>query len=128
MTRYYNSVFLNHANAENLLTAFLKGLKDLNLRKLLQVSMDGPNVNKKFHRLLKAYLADENSRSMVLLEMGSYGLHTTHNSFKTPFEHKFLLTKWPIKKFLNAAFYLYHNVPSRKGDYIEANSKFNSVG
>lgn len=127
VTRYYNSTFLNHANAENLLDAFLGGLKDLNLRKLLQVSMDGPNVNKKFYKLLKAYLADDNSRTLVLLEMGSCGLHTTHNSFKTPFEHKFLLTKWPIKKFLVAAFFLFYNTPSRRGDYIEANSKFADI-
>ena len=47
-TKYFNSGFLNHASATDLLDSFLVSLKDLKRKKLIQVSMDGPNVNLKF--------------------------------------------------------------------------------
>lgn len=114
VTRYFDSAFLNHATAEILLESFLNMLKNVNLRKLLQVSMDGPNVNFKFLRLLKQYLNDNESTTPVLVELGSCGIHTVHNCFKCSFKI------WDIKKFLVAIFALFHNVPARKGDYIEA--------
>lgn len=101
MTQYYNSAFLNHATVEILFNAFLKSLNDLNLRKLLQVSMDGPNVNLKFLKLLKNHLSSETGRCIELLDMGSCGLHVVHNAFKTSFE----FFQWNVKKFLIAAFF-----------------------
>lgn len=98
-------------------------MKNLNIRKLLQVSMDGPNVNIKFLRLLKSYLQYDISRSVVLLDMGSCGLHNVHNSFELPFEK----VKWPVKKFLTASHFLFHNNPARKGDYIKANPSSKTV-
>lgn len=59
--------------------------------------------------------------------MGSCGLHTTHNAFKTPFEQKLLSTTWSVKKLLTAICYLFHNTLSRKGDYAEANSKLDKI-
>lgn len=46
-TRYLTSVFLGHATAENLLTSFKSAQKNngLELNNMIQVSMDGPNVN-----------------------------------------------------------------------------------
>lgn len=86
VTQYFNSTFLNHATGEKLLDAFLKWLENLNLRKLLQVSMDGPNVNIKFLRLLKQYLNEDTKSHLTILDIGSCGLHVVHNAFKTAFE------------------------------------------
>lgn len=46
--RYYCSSFLGHCTATDLLTAFLSILKPFMLKKLLNVSLDGPSVNLKF--------------------------------------------------------------------------------
>lgn len=123
VTQYYNSAFLNHATAEILLDSFISSLKNLNLRKLLQVSMDGPNVNLKFLKLLKKYLADEFDSCTQLLEIGSCGLQIVHNAFKTSFQ----APNWNVKKFLIAIFFLFENSPARKGDYNETNKKVKDV-
>ena len=41
--------FLGHATAVDLLTHFKQGISRLDPKRLLQVSMDGPNVNLKFY-------------------------------------------------------------------------------
>ncbi len=48
ITRHYNSTILGYTTASDLLKSFESGTKDLNLRKLLQLSMDGPNMSSKF--------------------------------------------------------------------------------
>ena len=47
---------------------------------MIQVSMDGPNVNWKFYDLLTEKLTHEHQTKLV--NVGSCGLHTVHNSFK----------------------------------------------
>ena len=44
-TSYFNSTFLKQPNSHNLHDKLLESLSTHDLRKLLQVSMDGPNVN-----------------------------------------------------------------------------------
>ena len=44
-SRYLNSVFLGHTHAIDLLEAFKNSLVELNNKKIIQISMDGPNVN-----------------------------------------------------------------------------------
>lgn len=113
VTRYYTSAFLGHATAEVLLEEFLKALSGLDLHKLLQVSMDGPNVNIKFLRLLTSYLKDATDMP-ELLDFGSCGLHTVHDAFKT----SIMAIGWKIASFLRAIFYLFRNVPARRADFI----------
>ena len=47
-TRYFNSQFLGKAAAADILKSFKLCMNGLDKEKLLQVSMDGPNVNTKF--------------------------------------------------------------------------------
>lgn len=65
-TRYWTSVFLGRSTAENLLEGFLKGLENLDQTKLLQVSMDGPNVNLSFMKKLKAELDNGETKSRLM--------------------------------------------------------------
>lgn len=113
--RYLTSVFLHHTTGEDLLEALKKGLEDLDLMKIIQLSMDGPNVNFKVLRLLK-----EDTRSAPdspqYLDIGSCGLHTVHNAFKTGFRK----TDWQLVEFFRALFNLFKESPSRRGDYIKA--------
>ena len=47
-TRYYDSQFLGHASAEDMLEKFHSCKENLSFRNLMQLSMDGPSVNWKF--------------------------------------------------------------------------------
>jgi len=114
-TRYYNSTFLGHATASDLLKSFEEGTKDLNLRKLLQLSMDGPNVNLKFFKELKALLLEEDADRPVLLNIGTCGIHHVHNAYKKSMKK----SGWKVMEFLRSLYYLFLHVPSRRADYIK---------
>lgn len=92
----------------------MKALESLEPRQLLQVSMDGPNVNFKFHRLLKEFLKDSLNEERVLPDIGSCGLHTLNNAFKNAIKS----VGWDVAKFLRAAFDLFKNVPARRSQFI----------
>ncbi|CAL1672084.1 unnamed protein product [Lasius platythorax] len=85
------------------------------LKKMTQISMDGPNVNFKFLRDLKLDLSSD-SENKKLLDLGSCGLHTMHCAFKAGIN----ATKWNIIEFLRALHSLFKNVSARKADYISA--------
>ena len=44
-TRYYDSQFIRRPNAESLLSSLIDSINHLDSDKLLQLAMDGPNVN-----------------------------------------------------------------------------------
>lgn len=113
VSRYFGSAFLGHSTSADLLTAFKKELSSLNMKNLLQVSMDGPNVNLKFLRDLKDDL-NNGPDSPVLLDIGSCGLHNLHNAFKAAMK----ATAWDIVQFLRAIYNIFAHVPARRADYI----------
>ena len=80
-TRYLDSTFIGHARHQNLFEHFISALDSLHLKKLLQVSMDGLNINWAFFSELRNYRT-ENDMSK-LLSTGSCGLHAIHGTFKT---------------------------------------------
>jgi len=85
-TRYLTSIFLGHATSDDLLQAFTSALSRQNLyiKRMLQVSMDGPNVNLKFLRELKMYLKTETvADDPELLDIGTCSLHVVHGAYKT---------------------------------------------
>jgi len=87
MSRYITSAFLGHSTAYYLLDAFKSKLFVNVLKKILQISMDGPNVNFKLLRDLKMYLLDSGPDAGEILEIRSCGLHTVHGAFKTGVKH-----------------------------------------
>ena len=79
-TRYYNSQFKGKAAAKDVLKTFKECVNGMDEDKLLQVSMDGPNVNKSFLTSLnEERMGCELSH---LVSLGSCELHTIHKSFK----------------------------------------------
>ncbi|XP_023218139.1 uncharacterized protein LOC111620448 [Centruroides sculpturatus] len=87
MTRYLNSVFLDHSTADDLLSAFLNGLSEihLDLAKILHICMDGPNVNISFLNKLEDHMETQNiGKSFV--RMGTCGLHVVHGAVKAGFK------------------------------------------
>lgn len=84
-------------------------LTQLNCHHLIAISMDGPNVNWKFHRDFSSELAEQTGSK--LLNVGSFGLHVIHNSVKTGFQI------WKLDSVLRALHSHFHHVPARREDF-----------
>ncbi|KAK1896686.1 Zinc finger protein 862 [Dissostichus eleginoides] len=109
-SRYLGSQFMGHATAKDLLEQVKECVDQLELRSLVSISMDGPNVNWKFCELLQREHAELYGGAQLVV-VGSCGLHTMHNAFKCGF------TMWQLDKLLRAMHTLFHNVPARREDY-----------
>ena len=105
---------MGHGDAESMLQHFKTCIEDLNHRNILQVSMDGPNVNKKFHRLFQESITTQFNH--ILLDVGTCGLHTVHNAFKDGMD----AAGWPVQKLLSGLYYLFKESPARREDYTTA--------
>lgn len=113
-TRYLTSTFLGHARARDLLEAFKSSITDLGLRcdRIIQISMDGPNVNLAFLKDFESSLNIDNT-SNSLIDIGTCSLHIVHGAYK--YAHK--KTNWQINIFLRVAYNLFKNFPCRRADY-----------
>ena len=89
-TRYFDSSFLGHATANNLQSSFTSLLNDQILSKIVQVSMDDPNLNLKFLDQFINQLEIQSEKS--LLDMGSCDLHVVHGAFQNGHKN----TKWNV--------------------------------
>jgi hypothetical protein len=115
VNRYLGSQFLGHATAIDLLKHFQSGTSKLNTKKITQISMDGPNVNLKFHR---DFVSERNALEPEIpsiIEIGSCGLHVVLGAFGTIFES----TGWKLDSILKSLYYLFNESPARKADYTE---------
>ena len=111
VTHYYNSSFLGRTTAEDLLAHFKLGMKDLNMKKMVHISMDGPNVNWKFPDLLKKDFWDDECPRF--LEYGSCGLHVIHGAIETGH----LKAGWKVHDMLSSAYYLFKGSPARRAEF-----------
>nr|KAI8731911.1 hypothetical protein BgiMline_030099 [Biomphalaria glabrata] len=111
-TRYHMSYFLGHSRADDLLDKLRESSRFFNRGGLLQLSMDGPNVNWKVFDIFQAELMQESS--VKLLNVGSCGLHIVHNSFKAGHS----ATSWDIGSWLSALHWLFKDSPARREDFI----------
>ena len=75
ITRYYSSEFLGKAASKYVLEKFKKCMPGINEDKLLQVSMNGPQVNTSFIAML-----NEDRRENELTELVSIGTCSLHTS------------------------------------------------
>lgn len=117
VTRYYDSVFLGHTRAEDLLGKFKTGLSKLNARNMLQISMDGPSTNWKFLDLLVQDREESEPNIPSLINVGSCGLHIVHGAFK------YGATKagWKADGVMRSLFNCFNDSPARREDYLTAN-------
>ena len=124
ITRYIHSEFLGKAQATHLVSCFENLNKIQSLKHLVQVSMDGPNVNIKAHREL-----NEISRNMYdheLLTIGTCPLHQVHNSLKAAMdppkgsEEK----SFNIGEFLSSLYKLFHDAPARREEYTKVTESY----
>ena len=110
--RYLTSGFLGHTHAEDLKKKFKEGIKDLEKKKMLQVSMDGPNVNWKLYDSIVQEWS-ENDDYPDLIDIGSCSLHVVHGAFRTGVQK----TKWGIDGILKALYNLFPASSANREDY-----------
>jgi hypothetical protein len=115
-TRYFNSEFLGHSTADDLLDKLMNSAKDISpdLTKILQVSMDGPNVNWKLYDLLCEELRADDPSAPGLINIGSCSLHTVHNAFKAGQ----LASEFGVRDSLGDLHYLFSDCPARRADFL----------
>ena len=84
---YVGSLFVGRCPASALLDHFYHFIEDLNLDvdHLLNLGMDGPNVNKKFADDLMEELKSDHKTSYI--DIGGCTLHTVHNGFGKGMEY-----------------------------------------
>lgn len=114
-TRYLTSTFLESATAENLRTAFVDTIKqmELKLENIIQISLDGPNVNIKFLRDIKEFIQLENNEETQILDTGTCSLHIVQGAYKTAHNK----VGFEIHDFLRTIYYLFNDFPSRRAEY-----------
>ena len=116
--RYVGSSFMGHACTEDLRKSFLDVHSDLDIpQNLVQISMDGPNVNWALHREIASYMSETNPTSPQLLEIGSCGLHVLHGAYKVGQK----ATDWQLNSLLKSCHTLFKDSPARRCDYLKAN-------
>ena len=111
-SRYFDSQFLGHPTAKNLLESMTTSLATINSINLTQLSMDGPSVNWLLLDLLKKQ--HEQQELPKLLNIGSCNLYVIHGAFKSVFQS----VEWSIGKLMKASYNLFHDSPARRADYV----------
>lgn len=115
-SRYVGSAFLSSTRATDLIAGLKKCFEEdpSSLKKIIQISMDGPNVN---WRVMKNFSEEiremRGSPDYDLINIGSCGLHVVHNSFKEGMKK----AGWKIDEFLQYLYSLFKNVPLRRAEY-----------
>ena len=84
----------------------------MDANKLIQVEMDGPNVNIKLLKMIQAERSE--NKQHQLIDIDSCGLHTIHNVFKTGAES----TGLGMEKILKGAYRIFHDSPARREDFL----------
>ena len=103
-----DSQFLRHPNAKNVLSCLTDSISHLDSDKLLQLTMDGFNVNWLVLGMLDDKLeADNFART---LHIGSCAQRIIHGALKEGI-HK---TVWNLCKLLKSLFQLFNNSPARQ--------------
>lgn len=109
---------MGRARASDLLGKFKEALKGLPLQKMIQISMDGPNVNWAFIKLLKTELW-QIPGFPHFLENGCFSLHVLHGAFLTGHSK----TDWKVSAILSAGYYLFHDSPARRDEFAHVSGQ-----
>ncbi|CAN8023246.1 unnamed protein product [Ixodes persulcatus] len=111
-TRYVTSTFMGHSTADDLMKNLTEALASFRMSKIVQLSMDGPNVNWSLFHKFQQHM--KNDFQVQCLDIGSCGLHTVHNAYQAGMH----ATGWPVDTYLSSLFSLFHDAPARREDFI----------
>ena len=88
---------------------FMGLTKNLNLRNMVELSMDSPNINWVFFDKLFAELKSVDT-DPSLINTGSCGLHTIHSAFKS--------VDWDIATVMKSMHKLFKDTPAWRKDWL----------
>ena len=114
-SRYFDSNFLDHTSAQDLLKSLQSLLTTLNPTGLMEFSMDGPSTNWKLLDELSEDRVNSDPELPELINVGSCGLHMIHGAFKGGA----IATGWHIDNLLQSLWYLFSDTPAKKEDYMK---------
>ena len=118
VTSYIGSHFLGHANTKETFQSIqaVHGRLDLT-HNLVQVSMDGPNVNWKRVEIMKKYWEHSDPDGPDLIEIGSCGLHVLHSAYGIAQK----VTDLNLDKLLGGFYSIFKLSPAQTEDYLKVN-------
>ena len=111
--QYLTSKFTKYCTSEELNICLNEAMEDFDPGKMIQLFMDGPNVNWSIYETISS--SREERELPALINIGSCGLHIFHGAF----QFGCTKTKWHIKELLKNLHSLFFNAPSRRSDYID---------
>ena len=77
--RHWGIEFLGHTTSKDLAISFTKSIESLNQSRILQIAMNGPNVNRKFDGHI---VSDREDGLLSHIKTGSCNLHVVNGGFK----------------------------------------------
>ena len=112
--RYLGAQFIGHGDAAKLVDCCHESHRGLHEKNILQISMDGPNVNWKFYEdVCNDIFSDDMSPQP--LQLGSCRLHILHGIFKDGMS----ASGWDLKSFFWSLRQFMKDSPARREDYTE---------
>ena len=112
-SRYFDSYFLGHARSEDLYEPIRSCCDKIGVQRILQLSMDGPNVNWKLFRNVSNDIEEETNKQM--LNIGSCGLYIMHNANKSGVNS----CTWDVENILCSLHRLFKDTPARQEDFVQ---------
>ena len=109
--QYWDSKFLGHTAHRKLLVSLQESLKDFDMIKMVQLSIDGPNVNLKLLKVMKEQRTELSFPGLI--DFGSCTLRALNGAFESGTEASGL----KLKKMLKSCFEIFSNSPARCDDY-----------
>ncbi|XP_066933369.1 uncharacterized protein [Clytia hemisphaerica] len=110
---YLGSLFVGHCKAVDLVDHYLefKQRWHLNDHLLLQMGMDGPNVNLAFEKILQKKI--KTNSSAEILQLGTCSLHPVHSAFRKGLSE----LDFPFDSFFHDLSFYFHLSSARREDY-----------
>lgn len=119
ISHHLETVFIGSATAEIIFSCISKAIDKMKLplNRLLMLGSDGPNVNKKVHRLMNEELKLTCNRQLV--HIGTCNIHTVHNAYLKGLSK---LGENAVDLIL-AIYYFFNGWPSRWEEYCYIQGK-----
>lgn len=111
-SRYLTSFFTSCCTAEPIYEKVETVCSDIGFQNLIQLSTDGPNVNWKLLTMAQQNIEEQTGKKM--LNVGSFGLHVLHSSFRAGCAS----TDWELENALTSFSWLFEDDPACVEDYI----------
>lgn len=90
-------------------------IKDIDMCKVVQISMDGPNTNLKFYRELVEEREQNYPENHCLIDIGIGGLHVLNGAFRTGATG----TGWHLDNILRGLYNMFQDTYTRRTDFIQ---------